>query len=99
MCDFITIFYAFPLSYFFLGYCVTIFTAKKNLLQAFFFFFSEYFLFLFNMVHNIDLDSPNEEGVHDFDNSPYFDYHQLKAIENVKKEKGKKKDLKFFFFL
>ncbi|CAO3702884.1 unnamed protein product [Rhizopus stolonifer] len=34
------------------------------------------------MVHNIDLDSPNEEGAHDFDNSPYFDYHQLKAIEN-----------------
>ncbi|KAG1056842.1 hypothetical protein G6F43_001293 [Rhizopus delemar] len=34
------------------------------------------------MVHNIGLDSPNEEGVHNFDNSPYFDYHHLKAIES-----------------
>ncbi|KAG1152657.1 hypothetical protein G6F37_000886 [Rhizopus arrhizus] len=34
------------------------------------------------MVHSKELDSPNEEGLHDFDNSPYFDYHHLKAIEN-----------------
>jgi hypothetical protein len=37
------------------------------------------------MVHSKELDSPNEEGLHDFDNSPYFDYHHLKAIENVNK--------------
>lgn len=29
------------------------------------------------------IDIPNDEGVNNFDDSPYFDYHHLKAIENV----------------
>lgn len=29
------------------------------------------------------VDIPTDEGINDFDNTPYFDYHHLKAIENV----------------
>lgn len=29
------------------------------------------------------IDIPNDEGVNNFDDSPYFDYHHLKALENV----------------
>ncbi|KAG1171186.1 hypothetical protein G6F70_006831 [Rhizopus microsporus] len=32
------------------------------------------------MVHSSDLDSPTE--INDFDHTPYFDYHHLKAIES-----------------
>jgi len=29
------------------------------------------------------IDIPSDEGINNFDDSPYFDYHHLKAIENV----------------
>lgn len=29
------------------------------------------------------VDIPTDEGINNFDNTPYFDYHHLKAIENV----------------
>lgn len=29
------------------------------------------------------IDIPTDEGINNFDNTPYFDYHHLKAIENV----------------
>jgi hypothetical protein len=36
------------------------------------------------------VDIPTDEGINNFDDTPYFDYHHLKAIENVSKS--------FFFF-
>ncbi len=35
------------------------------------------------------IDIPKEEGINNFDDTPYFDYHHLKAIENVS----------FFYFI
>lgn len=29
------------------------------------------------------IDIPTDEGINNFDDTPYFDYHHLKAIENV----------------
>jgi hypothetical protein len=43
------------------------------------------------------VDIPTDEGINNFDDTPYFDYHHLKAIENVSftsiQSKKKKKPL------
>lgn len=34
-----------------------------------------------NQVNGVDI--PTDEGINNFDDTPYFDYHHMKAIENV----------------
>jgi hypothetical protein len=61
-----------------------------TLFSSFFFVLSILlFLLIMSLNKKDGIDIPKEEGINNFDDTPYFDYHHLKAIENVS----------FFYFI